>query len=128
MSSHRLSTFGRQSEVDRALGRFRNKMGVPCSRCYDADQSCFVDVRTRRCKKCVNDKKKCDIRVTLRDFEQLVRSREKLSRRLESAEDELENAEADAVASHQEVVAARAKARSARRLLRASEGKEDNAY
>jgi hypothetical protein len=103
-------------------------MPTPCSRCRRRGQQCFVDVRSGRCKSCNDDKKKCDLRVTFKEFERLAKAREKLSERVESAEDELEKAEAEAVAAHQKVLAARQKARTARRMLRVSERGEDNAY
>jgi hypothetical protein len=103
-------------------------MPTPCSRCRRRGQRCLVDVRSGRCKSCNDDKKKCDLRVTFKEFERLAKAREKLSERVESAEDELEKAEAEAVAAHERVLDARRKARTARRLLRASERGESEAY
>jgi len=122
------STSDRIAEVHQALGRFRNKMPTPCSRCRRRSQQCFVDVRSGRCKSCNDDKKKCDLRVTFKEFERLAKAREELSVRVESAEDELEKAEAEAIAAHEKVLAARQKARTARRMLRVSERSEDEAY
>ena len=121
-------TSDRVAEINQALGRFRNRMPTPCSRCRRSGQRCLVDVRSGRCKRCNDDKKRCDLRVTFKEFERLAKAREKLSERVESAEDELEKAEAEAVAAHQKVLSARQRARTARRMLRASERGEDEAY
>lgn len=128
MSCRRLSNSDRVFDVDKALGRFRNKMIIACSRCARAGQGCFADVRSGRCEKCDKDRKKCDIRVTFKDFERLARSREMLSEQVDCAEDELEKAEAAVIASHEKVNTARKRAQLARRSLRTSEDREDKAY
>ena len=103
-------------------------MPTPCSRCRRQGQKCLIDVHSGRCKRCNDDKKKCDLRVTFKEFEKLAKAREVLSERVEVAENELEKAEAEVVAAHEKVLAARRKARLARRLLRTSEKQEDGAY
>ena len=115
-------------EVHQSLSRWRNRMPTPCSRCRRTGKRCLVDVHSGRCKSCNDDKKKCDLRVTFKEFEKMAKAREKLAERVESAEDELEKAEAEAVAAHEKVLEARRKARTARRLLRVSERSEDDAF
>lgn len=122
------SSSDRLEEVNRAITRFRNRMPTPCSRCRRSGERCLVDVRSGRCKKCNDDKKKCDLRVSFKEFERLARVRQELSDKVDSAEDELEKAEAEAVAAHERVLAMRAKARRLRKQLRYSEKEEDESY
>ena len=103
-------------------------MPTPCSRYRRQGQKCLIDVHSSRYKRCNDGKKKCDLRVTFKEFKKLAKAREVLSKRVEVAEDELEKAEAEVVTTHEKVLATRRKARLARRLLRTSEKHEDSAY
>ncbi|KAI4255225.1 MAG: hypothetical protein L6R35_007518 [Caloplaca aegaea] len=103
-------------------------MPTPCDRCKRLDLKCLVDVRSGRCKTCAEHKKKCNLRVTFKEFERLAKARQALSDQVESAEDELESAEAAVVAAHEKVLKARARARRLRKELRFHERKEDEAY
>ena len=103
-------------------------MPTPCSRCRRQGQKCLINVHSGRYKRYNDDKKKCDLRVTFKEFEKLAKAREVLSERIEVAEDELEKAEAEVVTIHEKVLATRRKARLARRLLRTLEKHEDSAY
>lgn len=118
----------RVEEVHRAIARFRNKMPTPCSRCRRSGDTCFVNVRSGRCKKCNDNKKKCDLRVTFKEFEKLARVRQELSNKVDLAKDDLEKAEAEAVAAHEKVLAARARARCLRKQLRYTEREENELY
>lgn len=118
----------RREEVNSAILRFRNTMPTPCDRCKRLGQKCLVDVRSGRCKTCVDHKKRCNLRVTFKEFERLAKARQALSDQVESAEDELESAEAAVVAAHEKVLKARARARRLRKELRFHERKEDEAY
>jgi len=88
----------------------------------------LVDVSSGRCKKCNDDKKKCDLRVTFKEFERLAKARQDLSEKVEVAEDALEKAENEAAEAYERVLAARAKARRLRKQLRKREKEEDDSY
>lgn len=91
-----------------------------------------MDVKSGRCKQCNDAHKKCDLRVTFQEFEKLARARQKQAADMEKAEEDLEDAERQAAdmiaAAHKLVADARNRARTQRKLFRAKESSENEAY
>ena len=114
-------TTSRISEVNSALSRFYTRMPTPCSRYRRQGQKCLIDIHSGHYKRYNDNKKKCDLRVTFKEFKKLAKAREVLSKRVKVAENKLEKAEAEVVAAHEKVLTTRRKARLAYRLLRTSE-------
>lgn len=122
------SSSSRLQQTHVALNRFQYTSRVTCSRCRSRNEACMVDAKSVRCKRCVHNKKKCDLRVTFEEFERMARERLELAQRLDAAEKELEQAESDALIASEKVKIARQKAKSARRQYRTSDKNETGAY
>lgn len=122
------SASSRLLQTQNALNRFRYTSRVSCSRCRGRNEDCLIDAKSVRCKKCLHDKKKCDLRVTFDEFERMARERLELANRLDAAEKELEQAESEALLASERVKQARQKAKHVRQLYRTSDRNESGAY
>ena len=123
-----LTLSDRSKEVTRSLSRFKGIMPTPYSRYKRQNKQYLVNVKSGRCLACNKAYKKCNLRITFKEFEQLVLARKRLSESVEEVEADLETVEEALERAQERVQKARRKARRVRKELRFTESKEDDLY